>query len=296
MKKRLTLSVILFILVSILILNGCKKSEETDEFTLSVAIDNGVSGAPGTGTLTYAKDDTVTYSYRLKDFYSDLLVTLDGVEVESNGTLTISGNHQLTATSTEVVAEFKLTVIHYSGTQGTPESGVYYYNTGDEVAYEFSLLENYEDLRVALDGVDVASSGTVTVSGDHNLSVYSKLQYNIAGSWEIAETYNDTSFFSVTLTFTGDMDSGTVTDSDGGTGTYTVDGTSVNFSLDFPEVSYEYTGNFVTRDTMSGYSVRITENGEKRESGTWNSARSTDTTGAARAYRNSSQTHKGQVQ
>ena len=74
--------------------------------------------------------------------------------------------------------------------------------------------------------------------------------------------------FTVTVTFTGETRTGTVVDSDGGVGTYTVDGNSVEFTLVFPEVTYEYSGNFTDEENMGGTAKRYTS-ATSYSSGTW---------------------------
>ena len=71
--------------------------------------------------------------------------------------------------------------------------------------------------------------------------------------------YDDGSAFQVTLIFTGTNEEGTVTDSQGGSGTYTVNEYHfVEFTLVFPEVSYDYGGYFDGSHTISGSRERNT--------------------------------------
>ena len=84
-----------------------------------------------------------------------------------------------------------------------------------------------------------------------------------------------------TLTFSGTLFSGTVSDSEGGVGTYDYVGDTLNFTLVFPEVTYKYSnGEFTDTDNMSGKCQRYqVENSVV--SGTWKAIRvkGTATTG-----------------
>jgi len=263
MRKILPIS-LLFALVAgtlLLLYNGCKKSDETDSYTLTVSLENGVIGTPEAGPHTYSKDEQVAYEYNLKEAYTNLRVTLDGVEVANSGVITITGDHQLNASAAPHGEAHALTVSVSNGVSGTPTTGTYHYFAGTQIDYNYSLKENYINLSVKLDGADIENSGTITISDDHILAATATLHYDIQGSWTLEEDYDDESSFDVSVTFTGDDTSGTVVDSDGGTGTYSVDGISVTFTLEFPAITYEYSGLFTNQDTMSGTSKRIISGG-----------------------------------
>jgi hypothetical protein len=154
------------------------------------------------------------------------------------------------------------------------------------VDYSYGLAEDYKDLRVTFDGVEVANSGTITIlQDDHALNATAVLQYDIRDPWLLEEKYSDGSEFTVTLTFSGDIEGGTVTDSDGGTGTYTVQGSSVNFTLEYPDITYEYNGSIISRDNMTGFSSRIIRGGETI-TGDWTAVRSSLMSTAAPASNN----------
>ena len=292
MRKILTISLFFAFLIGPLLLLyiGCKKTEETDSYTLTVTLASGVTGTPGAGTYTYSKDEQVDYEYNLEEAYTDLSVTLDGVEVENSGVVTITGNHQLNAYADPDEDAYPLTVNRSSGVSGTPSTGTYYYFEGTQVDYNYSLNENYIDLVVKLDEVEVEPGGTITIAGEHTLTATATLHYDIQGSWTLEEEYDDESSFDVTVFFTGDDTSGTVVDSDGGTGTYTVDGVQVTFTLEFPIITYEYSGLFIDVDTMSGTSVRIISGGSTI-SGDWVATR----TSAGASTTRVSQNKKGTV-
>jgi hypothetical protein len=264
---------------------GCKKSDETQVFSLTVFINPGINGTPGTGTYNYEENDQVTYDYSLKDAYINLRVTLDGTEVANSGTIAITGQHTLNASSDPDPAALPLTVSLSGGVTGTPAAGVYYYFPNAQVDYSYSLAEDYKDLVVIFDDAAVASSGTITILQDHTLTARAILQYDIRDPWLLEERYTDGSEFVVTLTFSGDIEGGTVTDSDGGTGTYTVQATSVSFTLEFPDITYEYNGALSSRDKMGGTSSRIISGGETI-TGTWRATRSALISPAAAASYN----------
>ena len=171
-------------------------------------------------------------------------------------------------TADEPAGEYTLTITLSKGIVGAPEAGVYHYDSGSTVNYSYSLTENYSNLRMKLDGEDAEASGTITITQDHTLNGYADPEYNIMGSWTMEEEYNDGRSFTVTVTFTGDKESGTVTDSDGGNGTYEVDKTSIKFNLEFTTVTYEYSGLFSDVDNISGTCKRISSTNQEL-SGKW---------------------------
>lgn len=276
MKKVFTIAFVFVSLMGLLINTSCKKSQDVIEYTLTVTLYSGVTGTPETGTYTYTEVEEVEYSYSLLEGYTALSVLVDGDEVESSGTVTMDGDHYIVATAGLGTGDYRLSVAIATGAVGTPEAGTYYYDAGEQIDYNYSLEDGYTNLRVSLDGVDIGSSGTITISKDHTLYVYTEKEYYIQGSWTLAEGYEDGSAFTVTATFTGDVRNGTVVDSDGGTGTYTVSGGNVYFIIEYPEVVYEYTGNFSNEDYMSGDAKRFYVNENTFNNGTWSAIRDTN--------------------
>lgn len=277
--KRVLFPISLFILLTLVCIcvmtfTGCKKSGEAVEYTLTVNVSNGVIGSPQAGTFPYNIDDRVDYSYTLDQGYSNLTVTLDDVEIDPSGTVTIKGNHVLKAQASRGSGEYLFTVAIAPGVGGTPEEGFYYYDAGDQVDYSYNLQDGYTNMRVVFDGVVIADSGTLTVSQKHTLSVYAEKEYYVQGSWTLEEAYKDKSLFTVTVVFTGETRTGTVVDSQGGVGTYTVDGSVVKFTLVFPEVTYEYNGTFTDEENMGGDAKRYTSPGNY-SNGTWVAVKNT---------------------
>lgn len=281
MKKILTITLLLTILASTILHFGCKKSKETDSYTVTVSIPSGVVGTPETGTYTHDLNDKVDYEYALDIGYVDLEVRLDGVTVENTGTITVSQDHVLQAYADPDPNAILFLVGVSDGVEGTPTHGVYYRYPGTVIDYNYTLKDKYQDLVVTLDNVVVPSSGTVVIDDtQHTLKASATLHYDIQGSWTLKEQYTDESTFAVTVTFSGDSYSGTVVDSDGGTGTFTVDGTVVRFNLQFPDVTYDYSGLFANENTMSGSSLRIFNDGSS-SSGAWTGERITTTSAIA---------------
>ena len=276
MKKIFTTAVIFSILIGLLINTSCKKSQDVTEYTLTVTVNEGIDGTPGTGTYTYTEVEDVEYSYTLQEGYSALAVQLDGKDVASSGTVTMDGDHFILVTAGKGTGDYKLSITISTGAVGTPETGSYYYDAGEQVNYSYSLENGYTNLRVSLDGVSIATTGTITISKNHVLYVYAEKEFYIQGPWRLAEQYEDGSSFTVTVVFTGETESGTVVDSDGGTGTYTVSGANVSFIIEYPEVIYEYTGTFSEEGQMSGTSKRFIVNENTYNNGTWAAAIITD--------------------
>ncbi|MCU0285625.1 MAG: hypothetical protein MUF15_04420 [Acidobacteria bacterium] len=279
MKKSniLNLFVVIVILTGTVFIPGCKKSEEADEFVLTVQLSNGAVGTPGNGVHTHKKNEIVSYNYTLKDAYQNLKVTMDGETVQNTGTVTMSANHTLYITADAKTGTFLLTVSLGSGVDGTPTAGTTYYLPNAQVPYSYTLKENYMDLKITLDGVIIPNSGVITILKDSTLSATATLHYDIRGSWALTESYADGSAFSGTLTFAGTSQAGTVSESDGGIGTYTVTGTYITITVLYPNVSYTYTGLFSDKDNISGTSKRtITATGTV-SGGSWKGKRNAST-------------------
>ncbi len=100
MRARIfTLFIFIGIFVGLLIFTGCKNTDDPAQYTLTVTLGEGVTGTPAAGTSTYTENDVVTYNYSAQSGYGNLTVTLDGVSIPASGTITITGNHTLNATS-----------------------------------------------------------------------------------------------------------------------------------------------------------------------------------------------------
>jgi hypothetical protein len=97
-------------------------------------------------------------------------------------------------------------------------------------------------------GVGVAALAAVLV-----LVVF-KTKYDIAGSWSLHATYDDDDYvYDSIIVFSGDKKSGTTTDNWGGSGTYSVDGKKVSFTIRWPnDNTSTYTGTFDGKDKMNG--------------------------------------------
>jgi hypothetical protein len=89
----------------------------------------------------------------------------------------------------------------------------------------------------------------------------------------LSETYNDGSHFEVTVTFSGTLTGGTVTDSEGGAGIYEFIDDTVDFNLVFPNVTYIYEdGDFADENTMNGTCKRY-QDAANAIGGTWTATR-----------------------
>lgn len=257
MKTILIIFIVSAIMIGLLGISGCKKSDDAEKtYTLTVQVTNGANGTPATGSYTYKKNEQVPYNYTLKEAYKNLKVTLDGSTIANSGTITITGNQSLYVFADPNTGAFLLTVSVGSGVDGTPVSGSTYYLPNAQVPYSYSLKENYIDLKVTFDGTVIANSGSVTILKNSTLAASATLHFDIRGTWSVTETYSDGSTFNDTMTFTGTDLAGTATDSNGGVGTYTVQGTYITINLNYAAVNYLYTGLFADKDNISGTAKR----------------------------------------
>lgn len=269
--KRKTIWIWAAVALLVLPFQSCKKAE-VETGSLSVQLSAGVSGTPAAGSYTLNVGETVAYSYALEPGFSKLTVLLNEQQVAASGTLTISGSHFLKAYSDDNL-EYKLTVQMTEGVTGSPAAGTYYYKAGSVVPYAYALAEGYKGFNVKLNGSDVAASGNVTMNQDSVLYVGAQVKQDVRGSWNLSETYADGSSFNVTVTFSGTLFSGTVTDSEGGVGTYDYADDFLDFTLVFPDVTYKYSdGEFSDADNMSGDCQRY-QVASSAVSGTWTAVR-----------------------
>jgi len=143
-------------------------------FILTVSKSNGVSGLPNTGTYTYGSGTVVNYSYGQNSGYSNLAVKLDNVAVAASGTVTMNGDHTLTASATSTQL-YKLTVEAYSTgyriVSWNPEQGVYYLYEGTQINWSYTGNSTSGPL-VNINGVVVCSTYTpgATCSGSFILN------------------------------------------------------------------------------------------------------------------------------
>lgn len=73
--------------------------------------------------------------------------------------------------------EYKLNVAMGPGVSGYPIAGTFVYKKGKKVRYVYSLGYGYRDLKVTLDGKEMAASGEFTMDRDRVLSVASEEQF-----------------------------------------------------------------------------------------------------------------------
>jgi len=96
-----------------------------------------------------------------------------------------------------------------------------------------------------------------------------KTQYDIVGTWTIHLIYDndDNEWDSITV-FSGNKKSGTTLDNYDASGTYTVDGKNVTFTLSWSNTIITFTGQFDGKDKMSG-----SFNEASKWTGTWTAVR-----------------------
>jgi hypothetical protein len=250
---------------------ACKKAD-VETKTLTVIVSEGVSGSPAAGEYTVELGADQAYSYSLGAGYEKLTVLLDENVIAASGSFTVSGDHTLRAFSDDN-NEYKLTVSVGTGVTGTPLTGTYYYKQGTIVPYSYALAAGYKGLSVKVEGIEAEASGTITMTEDFVINASAEVKYDIRCPWKLTETYNDGSSFEVTVTFSGTLTGGTVTDSEGGAGVYEFVDDTVDFNLVFPNVTYEYAdGDFADENTMNGTCTRY-QTADNVVGGSWTATR-----------------------
>lgn len=149
--------------------------------------------------------------------------------------------------------KYILTVIQGEGVSGVPAAGTYNYDENQTVTYSYTATAGYEALDVALDGITIANSGFISMDSNHTLDVTAV--FDLTGEWDgyHAEGPNGEGIhYSLHLTFSGGGATGTITCTEGKswpvTGTYTLNGSAIEFELDS---GYKCTGT-VEPGKMSG--------------------------------------------
>jgi hypothetical protein len=279
MKRTLIPILVAALAAAIFSFNACKTETPVASKVL-VVLSEGVTGTPEQGTYNLVSGDTIQYSFSLQPGYNTLTVLWDGNAVAASGSRTLApGEHTLQAYADDNIRR-GLTVTVTEGVSGTPAVGTHNYAQGASVDYSFAVAEGYYDLTVLLDGMAVDNSGTITMDDDHTLDVMAAAGKKLRDTWVLAEVYNDGSSFTVDATFSGNYASGIVSDSQGGSGTFTFVGSTVAFTLVFPDVSYEYTGTFTDDDTMGGTCKRY-QTADNVISGNWVAKRKSSLAAAA---------------
>ena len=153
------------------------------EYKLNVSIGAGVSGYPIAGTFVYKKGKKVRYLYSLGYGYRALKVMFDNKEVAASGEFTMDRDHVLAVTSEEQF--YDLTVTASAGVTGTPATGTYSHREGSRVAYSYTAASGYDNLKVQVDGIQVAVQGTVLMDRAHTLAVSATALelVDIRGQW-----------------------------------------------------------------------------------------------------------------
>jgi hypothetical protein len=128
----------------------------------------------------------------------------------------------------------------------SPEQGPDYY---EAVSHKAAPAKKKSILPFILIGV-----GVITITAVVVILLVLK-SYDITGNWQSNWHYNELGWdYDIDFTFTGNKKTGTVIEGYwGGTGTYTVDGKNVTFSIIWNNGNTaHFTGTFTDKDAMSG--------------------------------------------
>jgi hypothetical protein len=151
--------------------------------------------------------------------------------------------------------EYLLTVTLNDGVTGNPPEGVQSYEANTIVNYNYFLENGYKNLQVTLDGVPVASNGVISIgTSDHFINATNS-PWDVRGNWHGTLTdANNPESLSVTFsgsTATSGTTSGALSGPQG-SGTFTVIGASINFTLVWGFGSFSFTGTLSSENHMSG--------------------------------------------
>ena len=153
-------------------------------------------------------------------------------------------------------AQYTLTVTMGEGVNGAPAAGSHSYSENDIVSYSYAAQTGYGNLTVTLDGAPVASSGTVTMTGNHTLNATAII--DVWGSWSGNLFWRSGDYF-LEMTFSGGILSGVTeghTDAPTGpgaeTGTFSITGNQIEFLLHYQGGDLLFEGTIESANRMSG--------------------------------------------
>lgn len=250
------------------------------EYTLTVNVENGVTGTPVTGTYRYREGTVVPYQYSIAG--KSLAVILDDVSLPRSGSLVMDRDHVL-----KVEIAFTLTVNVESGVQGGPSAGTYRYREVTKVPYQYFAEDLVVDVK--LDDRSIHASGFFMMDKDHILQV-SKLHpvppSDIRGEWLFSfENSSQPWKTKADISFSGTQTNGvTLLLNDwegykGMTGTYSVISGLVKIymeSEDYPRSEYFFNGGYFTSsNSMAGFFdfYYFSDPFSDRIKGTWTASR-----------------------
>lgn len=151
---------------------GCKKDKKEDQeykrYTLTVKVDNGVDGAPRTGSYQYQSGSTVNYGYRVSDDYTDMVVMPGTDTVPYEGSFIMDGNKTLTVTTKQMVLwKYQTEKAVYYSTPAIGDDGTLYFGTGmgGGSAGTFFALSGDGALKWSFTGVSCFYSPAIDASG-----------------------------------------------------------------------------------------------------------------------------------
>jgi hypothetical protein len=162
--------------------------------------------------------------------------------------------------TSEEASQYTLSVTVAQGVSGTPAAGSTGHAEGDMVNYNYSLQAGYENLVVKLDGATVANSGVITMNQNHTLTVTADEKFNPTGDWKGYLYYTTSLDLVLEVTFSGNYAGGTTSgeyslggSSSGiGTGTYSISGNDITFTLEYTGGTFTLWGTIANDDNMSG--------------------------------------------
>ena len=196
MKKSALYLLFFGFIILLLMIPGCKTTEDTVQYTLTVSVGEGVNGNPASGTYTYNANDMVNYGYSLKSGYGDLSVTLDGAPVSESGVITITGNHVLSATATKLIdirGFWKGTMYNQDGVpfaleatfSGTLQSGSVsgFAETAGNADGTYTVSGDKIDFAIYFFTIDVWYEGTI--DDENHMSGEWTSSQSPYGTWEL---------------------------------------------------------------------------------------------------------------
>ncbi len=190
-KSRKIVKIIKFLLIAGLVVAGTivllKILKKSQRFSLAVTITDGVDGTLDakekklstsdqslkTETNYFKRGEKIGYDFKPITGYRNVVVKIDGKEVETtSGEIIMDQGHTLSVTTEKNIL---LSVVLKEGIDGNPMAGDYPYSEGEKVFYRYSLKTGYKDLTVSLDGIvqnySPGTEGEIIMDKSHKLIV-----------------------------------------------------------------------------------------------------------------------------
>ena len=201
-SARFFLPLYLITALTFLFFPGCDEKPQPKEpakitYTLTVTLAKGVEGYPDSGSYTHNSGMVANYGYRALEDYYDLTVTVDGLPVSVEGSVTMNANHVLEATCLQrVLWKYTFDPPVYHSCPAVGDDGTIYVGSGDSAWAPGTLYAVGSDgvFKWSYQGESclyspvIGNNGTIFIQDFHNTV------YALTSEGSLKWTYRDYAF------------------------------------------------------------------------------------------------------